>query len=174
MHIAATATVVVAAISALATLIGAVVTVRAQRRVSGSSPNSTEYGELQTGYRVTVEAGSAPQEEEFARTKLNEAEDLTNAGHYRAAIFILQPALEYFLQERMHRSNVEPECPLRSSLQKAKILVREKVLDESNVEAARLFSHIYGHALCDPAEPCADDARLAVALVRRIIQSAKI
>jgi hypothetical protein len=112
VHIAATATVAVEAISALATLIGAVVTVRAQRRISGSNPNSTEDGGLQTGYRVMVEEGSAPQKEEFVRMKLNEAQDLINVGYYRAAIVILQSALDYFLKEGMRCSNIEPARPL--------------------------------------------------------------
>jgi hypothetical protein len=171
VHIATTATEIEGAISAVAALIGAVVAVRSQRRTSDSNDKSTEDVESQAEYRVIVGADSTAQKERLEQAKLNEAEILIKGGHYRAAIAILQFTLDHSLQEAIGHSSIKPAHPLRSSIQKAKALSRENMLDESGVAATKLFSKVYNHAVCDFREPTADDAHLAVELIRYIMQS---
>jgi hypothetical protein len=171
VHIAAIVTAGAEAISSVAALIAAVVAVRSQRRTPDRNARSTEDAELQTGYQVMVRAGSTAQKEGPELAKINEAQTLINGGHYRAAIVILQLSLDYSLQEAIRRSNIRPVGPLRSSIQKAKALSRENLMDGSDVAATRLYSKIYNRAVCDFTEPSADDARLAVELIRHIVQS---
>jgi hypothetical protein len=174
VHIAAIAMAVDGAISAVAALIGAVAW-RSQRRTPDSNAKPTEAAELQTGYQVIISIGSTAQQEEPERAKINEAQALINGGHYRAAILILQLSLDHSLHEAIRRSNIKPtRRPQKSSIQKAKALFRENALDESGVVATRLFSKIYNRAVRDLTEPYAGDARLAVELMRHIMQSVAV
>jgi hypothetical protein len=92
-------------------------------------------------------------------------------GHYRAAILILNIPLECALREAAHCAGIRLAHSARPGVQMANALFREDVLDKSDVTAARLFSEIYERAATVSAKPPAGDARLAIELLKHILQS---
>jgi hypothetical protein len=118
-----------------------------------------------------VGTGSPAHKEKAERAKIDEAEMLISEGHYRAAVLILNIPLECALREATHRAGIRLAHSARPGVQMANALFKADVLYKSDVIAARLFSEIYERAAGVSAEPPAGEARLAVELLKCILQS---
>ena len=171
MPIATIVTVASNAMTAVATLIGALVALRSQPRMRRRHAESAEIVTKKAKRQKAVGVGSTSLKQQAERVKINEAEAFINYGHYRAAILILNIPLERVLREAACRSGIKPAHSARPSVQMANALCRADVLDKSDATAAKLFSEIHERAATVSAEPPAGDALLAVELLKRILQS---
>lgn len=171
MPIATIVTVASTAVTAAAALIGALLALRSQPRTRCRHDEPAWTVTKKARRQKTVGTGSLTHKKKAERAKIDEAERLISEGHYRAAVLILNIPLECALREATHRAGIRLAHSARPGVQMANALFRADVLDKSDVTAARLFSEIYERAATVPAEPPAGEARFAVELLKRILQS---
>jgi hypothetical protein len=172
------ATIVIAAgtgVGAVAALIGAVVALLAQRHTQRRRPASAEAIKVvrlkKAKRQQTIAATATSSKEELVQQKLNEAQTLINNDYYHAAIIMLGVVLGHTLREAVRRSNVTLTHSLNSKTRMVRILVTEGAINKSDVAATRLLTEICDRATHDFTEPSAEEARLAVELLRRILPS---
>jgi hypothetical protein len=103
--------------------------------------------------------------------KLNEAQTLINNGMYRAAVAIMGVILEHALQNAIRRADILVRRRLASSAQMADVLFQAGALGEPEVAVIRSFADIRNRAVHHLEEPSSDDAKLALGLLNRILQS---
>ena len=106
--------------------------------------------------------------------RLGEAERLVDAGLYRAAAAVLGILLEYALRRVLDRSaNVhclaQPERP-RGLGQSLDALASANLIADGDIAQLREAINIRNRAVHQLEEPSADDARLALRVVREFIQ----
>ncbi len=171
MPIATIVTVASTAVTAVAALIGVLLALRSQPRTRCRHDEPAGTVTKKARRQKPVGTGSPAHKKKAKQAKMDEAEKLISEGHYRAAVLILNIPLECALRGAAHRAGIRPAHSAMPGVQMANALFRADVLDKSDVTAARLFSEIYERAATVSGEPPAGEARLAVELLKRILQS---
>jgi len=169
--IATIVTVASTAITAVGALIGALVALRSRPCTRCRHAEPTEAITKKAKRQKAVGAGFTASNENPERAKIDEAEIFISTGHCRAAILILNISLERALREAAHRAGTRLTHSASPGVQMANALFKADVLDKSDATAARLFSEIYERAATVSTEPSVGDARLAIELRNRILQS---
>jgi SIR2-like domain len=110
---------------------------------------------------------------QLERDRLDEAQSLIDAGLYRAAVAVMGVVLEHALRQAIARADITlPRSP-SSSTQMAIRLARAKAITKSDENDIRQFTSIRNRAVHELEELPEGDTRLALELLRRILQSLK-
>lgn len=103
--------------------------------------------------------------------KLPEAQALIENGLYRAAVATLGVILEHALRQAIYRADVPLSRSTASSSQMGTALLTANLITKSDLRAVKQFAEIRNRAVHELAEPSADEARMALELLRRILQA---
>lgn len=143
---------------------------------SGSQPPFDIAGRRYIGYDSTAperarDTVTSVLMELLKRDRLDEVQTLIDNGLYRAAVATMGVILEHTLQQSARGSDTMSRYRLASITQMVNALHKVDKIDKSTATAIRQFAEIRNRAVHELAEPSADEARLALELLKRILQA---
>jgi nucleoside 2-deoxyribosyltransferase len=134
----------------------------AARRYIGYDENSPEQA---------IDKMSSSLGELLERTKLDEAQSLIDNGLYRAAVASMGVILEYVLRQNIRTVDIGRLHRFPSVIQMTNALHEAGRIDDQLRAEIRQFSEIRNRAVHELAEPSADEAGLALQLLKHILQT---